>query len=372
MKKTLVLVVDRDDDFGVKGKVTAPVIGIDACLKAANALGMADPEDSDLNALYAAINSCQEIRAEGESCEVALITGNEKVGYKSDAELVRQLEIVLDKLNPERVVLVGDGAEDEYIYPMVMSRVKVDSVRRVYVKQAPGLEGSFYIITRILDDPAKRKRFIAPLGFILCVISLFFIVPNIIFFLMNGNLELINRTTGSFIVFAIGLVLIMYAYEFKSVLSKTRKYIYNRIMGRNTDIIFAITAAFVVVISLIWLVYDVSDSYNPNLVSLSIYCLASLVWPVIMAFSILIVGRIISDYQIKHVFRPTMLMGCVSLFSIGLVLIGGLDLIQSFVSDNWPDVIGIVELVSGVILALVKNRAAEKIFPEDAGKVAAE
>ena len=32
MKKTLVLVVDRDDDFGVKGKVNTPVIGVQNCL----------------------------------------------------------------------------------------------------------------------------------------------------------------------------------------------------------------------------------------------------------------------------------------------------------------------------------------------------
>ena len=84
MKRTLVLAVDRDDDFGVKGRVTTPCIGIEDCLEAANALGIADPEDSDLNALYAAIGTCMELQEEGVDAEVALICGDEKVGHRSD------------------------------------------------------------------------------------------------------------------------------------------------------------------------------------------------------------------------------------------------------------------------------------------------
>ena len=53
MVKTLVLVVDRDDDFGVKGGVKTPVIGIDGAISAAIDLGVEDPEDSDVNGLLA-------------------------------------------------------------------------------------------------------------------------------------------------------------------------------------------------------------------------------------------------------------------------------------------------------------------------------
>ena len=76
MKKTLVLVVDRDDDFGVKGKVNTPVIGVQNCLDAATAFGIADPEDSDLNALYAAVSVCLEIQEDGHEADVALICRN--------------------------------------------------------------------------------------------------------------------------------------------------------------------------------------------------------------------------------------------------------------------------------------------------------
>ena len=139
MKKTLVLVVDRDDDFGVKGKVNTPVIGVQNCLDAATAFGIADPEDSDLNALYAAVSVCLEIQEDGHEADVALICGDEKVGHRSDLALVSQLQEVLDELEPDSVVLVGDGAEDEYIYPIISSRVHrvQDDVRPRQEEEVP-------------------------------------------------------------------------------------------------------------------------------------------------------------------------------------------------------------------------------------------
>ena len=54
---TLVLNVDRDDDFGRKTKIKSPIIGIKDNIEAANKLGEIDPEDSDLNAIFYAIPS---------------------------------------------------------------------------------------------------------------------------------------------------------------------------------------------------------------------------------------------------------------------------------------------------------------------------
>jgi len=55
--KTLILNVDRDDDFGRKAKVKSPIVGIKNNINAANKLGQADPEDSDLNAIFSAIST---------------------------------------------------------------------------------------------------------------------------------------------------------------------------------------------------------------------------------------------------------------------------------------------------------------------------
>ena len=67
MKKTLILAVDRDDDFGEKGGVESPVIGFDNCLRAAEALALADPEDSDVNSLYGALSEYRDMEADPSS-----------------------------------------------------------------------------------------------------------------------------------------------------------------------------------------------------------------------------------------------------------------------------------------------------------------
>ena len=167
VKKTLVLAVDRDDDYGVKANVETPIIGFDQCRDAAVSRGVVDPEDSDVNGLFAALNIYRELSEDGRDVEVALICGDKKVGHISDSVVIDELEAVLKEVQPDRVILVGDGAEDEYVYPIVSSRVPIDSVKKVYVKQAPGLEGAFYIVSRMLNDYEKRKRFLAPLGYLM-------------------------------------------------------------------------------------------------------------------------------------------------------------------------------------------------------------
>jgi len=85
--KILVLNVDRDDDFGRKAKVKTPIIGIQDNLDAANKLGRADPEDSDLNAIFLAISTYDRLRGEGKDVEVATLCGDISVGMKSDQKI---------------------------------------------------------------------------------------------------------------------------------------------------------------------------------------------------------------------------------------------------------------------------------------------
>ncbi len=96
--------------------------------------------------------------------EIALICGDKDVGYRSDEALTDELEIVMTTCKPKGAILVGDGAEDEYIYPIISSRLHIDSVRKVYVTQTPGVEGTVYIISKYLKDPAKKRRFGTPIA----------------------------------------------------------------------------------------------------------------------------------------------------------------------------------------------------------------
>jgi len=162
--KTLVLCVDRDNDLGVKTGIRGPLVGRDDALAAAMKLGLADPEDSDVNSLLTAISIYDELVAAGQPAEVAALTGDVRVGPVSDRILTEQLEAVLEEVKPARAYLVSDGAEDESIFPMIASRIRVDHVRRVFVRQNPALESTWYLIARSWKDPKIRPKFVVPLG----------------------------------------------------------------------------------------------------------------------------------------------------------------------------------------------------------------
>ena len=355
MKKTLVLVVDRDDDFGVKGKVNTPVIGVQNCLDAATAFGISDPEDSDLNALFAAVSVCLEIQEDGHEADVALICGDEKVGHRSDLALVAQLEEVLDEIRPDSVVLVGDGAEDEYIYPIISSRAHVDSVRKVYVKQAPGIEGSFYIITKMLSDPGKRKRFLVPLGFIIVLLSLFFITPALLVYSADHNINTLASMSGSMAFLFVGLVLILYGYNVGELYQEFRKNLIASLAGDTTRLLFLCISLSLILLMAVWNYTEVDSMYITSAFQWVFNYVTAMVWPVVIAIMIYIAGQTIQDYQSSRTVKLSMVFGCIGIVNLGLVLTGVLDLIGYFVWDNGRFELGIVEIVAGVIISILST-----------------
>jgi putative membrane protein len=162
--RTLVLSVDRDDDIGFKGNIESPVIGRSACLAAANTLGLADPEDSDVNAIFQAVKIYDELKADGEDVEVAVIAGNHMHMIEGDRKIASSLDFVIQQTGASNCILVTDGAEDEYVLPIIQSRIPVTSIRRVVVSQIPNLEGTYYIIKKLLNDPKVSRMVLVPIG----------------------------------------------------------------------------------------------------------------------------------------------------------------------------------------------------------------
>ena len=162
--RTLVLSVDRDDDIGWKAHIESPAIGRAACLNAANTLALADPEDSDINAIFSAVKIYDELIVKGEEPAIALIAGNHLHMIDGDRRIATSLEQVIKETNATDCILVTDGAEDEYVIPIIQSKIPVSSIRRVIVKQMPNLEGTYYILKKFLDDPKISRMVFIPLG----------------------------------------------------------------------------------------------------------------------------------------------------------------------------------------------------------------
>jgi len=173
--KVLVLCVDRDNDIGTKTGLQAPIIGREENLNAAVMFAIKDPEDSDANALFAAISQYDELKRSGEDAEIATITGSTNIGYHSDRILASQLNQVIEKVEPDEVILVTDGAEDEAIHPIISSRTNIASIRRVIIKQDQNIEGTYYLIKNAL----REKRFLTPVALILLIFGSFMLISVI-------------------------------------------------------------------------------------------------------------------------------------------------------------------------------------------------
>ncbi|MEM4140399.1 MAG: DUF373 family protein, partial [Nitrososphaeria archaeon] len=72
-EKVLVLCVDRDNDLYQKTGITSPVVGREECLRAAENLAIADPEEADANAIFAAIREYDSLISKGLKPEIAIV-----------------------------------------------------------------------------------------------------------------------------------------------------------------------------------------------------------------------------------------------------------------------------------------------------------
>jgi putative membrane protein len=162
--RTLILCVDRDDDIGYKGDIQSPVVGRDACLNAANVLGLVDPEDSDVNAIFQAVKTYDDLLEKGEDVTVAVISGDHLHMIEGDRRIAADLDRVVAETDASSCILVTDGAEDEFVLPIIQSRIPVSSIQRVIVNQMPNLEGTYYIIKKLFDDPKISRQVFVPVG----------------------------------------------------------------------------------------------------------------------------------------------------------------------------------------------------------------
>ena len=312
---------------------------------------------------FAAVSVCLEIQEDGHEADVALICGDEKVGHRSDLALVAQLEEVLDEIQPDSVVLVGDGAEDEYIYPIISSRAHVDSVRKVYVKQSPGIEGSFYIITKMLSDPGKRKRFLVPLGFIIVLLSLFFIMPSLLVYSSDHDINTLASMSGSLAFFFVGVVLILYGYNVSELYQEFRKNLLSSLAGDTTRLLFLCVSLSIVLLMAVWNYVEVNGLYITSVFQWILYYFTSLVWPIVIAIMVYVVGQIIQDYQTSRTVKLSLVFGCIGIVNLGLVLTGVLDLISHFVWDDGFFQLGVIEIVAGVIISILSTYVKGRYIP---------
>lgn len=158
-ERILVLCVDRDNDLGSKTKRTGPIIGREANVIAATDLLMKDPEDTDGNAMFMAVNVFDEMQKKKVEVQVVTLTGDVRLGYDADKKVTQQMEKVLAEFPAESCIFISDGADDEEVLPLISSRVKINSKKNVVMRQAKELEKTYLVILNKLKEPYYARLF---------------------------------------------------------------------------------------------------------------------------------------------------------------------------------------------------------------------
>ncbi|AFZ71906.1 DUF373 family protein [Natronobacterium gregoryi] len=166
---TLVVRLDRTDDVGRKTGLRTPIVGWEAVRALVTDIGLADPEDSGVNSLLETLRVAQDLRDENEETIVAVVSGDRESMVSADRAVARQLDELIDEHEPDSAVVVIDSAEDERLVPIVESRVQVDSVDRVVVRQARDIESTYYLLKQFLADEELRQTILVPVGITLLV-----------------------------------------------------------------------------------------------------------------------------------------------------------------------------------------------------------
>jgi putative membrane protein len=152
-QRLLVLAVDIDNDLYRKTRISGPLVGRQENLNGAEQLALADPQDPDANTMFYAVKFYDNLKKEGYLVNVATITGSESEGYEADREVSRQIDLVLDANKSDACIFITDGASDKRVLPMIESRIKIDSVQVVTIKQAENFENTYFTVLEKLKEP---------------------------------------------------------------------------------------------------------------------------------------------------------------------------------------------------------------------------
>lgn len=264
-ERLLLLVIDEDDDLGFKAGVKSPVINRAENYDAAIRLVMADPEDADANAMFAAIRLYDELlKNTTNEIEIVTITGKKGGGMESDIKIGRELDEVLSQFPADRCIVVTDGPLSQSILSIVGSRVKIDSVKTIVVKQSQSVEQTWLLLGRYIRmailDVEYAKYFLG--------------IPGIFLFIV-GVLYSFNLLNLPIILSILGLIFLIRGFGIDSAILSFSRRIYGfteRPLVSQIRVFTSVAAIILIVSSLSFGVGEVVSyitRYLPNAPSIS-------------------------------------------------------------------------------------------------------
>ena len=161
---TLVCCVDRENEIGASAGVSPPVAGWEAVRSLVVDVGVVEPESTSVNSLLEALRVTRELRDDGDDAVVAVLSGSSESAITADRAIAGQLETLIERFEPTDCIVIIDSVDDERVVPIIESRLQVDAVDRVIVRQARDIESTYYLLKQFLADEELRTTVLVPLG----------------------------------------------------------------------------------------------------------------------------------------------------------------------------------------------------------------
>ncbi len=359
---TLVICIDRDNDLGEKAKVSSPIIGREENIKAAVALSIADPEDSDSNTIFGGVKVLDELRAKGLDAELITFAGDRKIGITSDQKISQQLDDILSRYPASNAIFISDGAEDETLLPIVQSRIKINSVRRIVIMQSSNLESTYYILKHAFNDPKISQTFFVPVGLAALIYSIFLLAryPEgaIIGILAAVGLYMLYRGFGDTVTVMWNKI-------------KDDFHMGKLVVVTHSAALLIIIVSFVQGLVSVWQYYTHGGIWYHGLVPLVTVFIHSSIWWLVLAAIIMNFGRMM-DMYLHGKFSLRQISPSFYALSLGLLFWGATTYILAFnpvIEDVQPSIVSglqyfIYSIVIAIIIALAGIRIAARPVKE--------
>tara|TARA_Y100000590_G_scaffold146868_1_gene168709 strand:+ start:153 stop:1292 length:1140 start_codon:yes stop_codon:yes gene_type:complete len=231
-------------------------------------VGLEDPENSHVNCLLEALKVTKELEQAGEKVEVAVVSGRSGVILsETDNSLARQLDLLLEEVKPDSAILVIGSIEQERLIPILESRIRIDAVDRVIVRQIHDLESKYYLAKRFLADDELRSTILVPMGVVLTILPILSYLVDI-------------RTTFAIITAIIGVFVLYKALDIDESIAiiptKIREMLYS---GRVSVVTYVVGVGLILVGVFIGLVnMPTSEDVGGSVTSLMGFIHNSIPW----------------------------------------------------------------------------------------------
>ncbi|MEM4877860.1 MAG: DUF373 family protein [Thermoplasmata archaeon] len=363
---TLIISVDRDNDVGRKTDENGPIIGRENNLRVANKLILADPEDSDANAIFGAVSIYDSLKKEGKDVEVITLTGDISVGIKSDQKIRDELLKIKDEIKPTDAILVSDGEEDEFILPIITSIVPVIHVKRIIVKQSKGLESSYYILVRALRDEKVARKIMVPIALIFLAYSVSVFGLLLWKFYFPSSYYPDPGTFGiAFVLFTLGLYFLLRGFRVGTKIENAYNKFKKSFIEAKISITSDLLAIFIILFGIISS-YDISIYSKQLFPSIALFFQNLVLW-IVLAVVVREAGIAMDIFLHKKGKIRNYLIGLSLVIGLGIFVYGSIMYIRvllSYIPQNFNEQ-SLIIIAMGLVLSIFSSVMGRILYEEE-------